>query len=120
MTKSAVSFRFCHFTEEILNGELLFCAVCIMKDSLLSLPNLEMLRKEMQPTYKFVLNEKYFPFLFTHFCLDLSSMLDNFSKWMSQFSVLRAFLQVKCLKQKNNVGSVGLTMFVNSNNQILL
>ena len=53
-----------------------------MKDSLLSLPNLEMLRKEMQPTYKFVLNEKYFPFLFTHFCLDLSSMLDNFSKWM--------------------------------------
>ena len=47
-----------------------------MKDFLLSLLNLDRLRKELLPIYNFVLWEKSFPLLFTHFCLDLSIMLD--------------------------------------------
>ena len=47
-----------------------------MKD-LLSLLNLQRLRREMQATSKFVRLEKYFPLRFTHFCKDFSSMLDD-------------------------------------------
>ena len=40
------------------------------------------------------------------------------NKWIWQFSVSRIYLQIKYLKQVNAVESVGLTMFVNSKNQI--
>ena len=49
---------------------------CIMKELLLSLLNLDRLRKELLPTYKFVLREKSYSHLFSHFCFDLSIMLD--------------------------------------------
>ena len=52
-------------------------ALCIMKEFVLFLLNLDRLRKELQPDYKSVLREKSFPFLFTHFSLDLSIMLDD-------------------------------------------
>ena len=42
----------------------------------LSLLDLDRLLKELRPVYKFVLREKFFPLLFTDFCLDLSIMLD--------------------------------------------
>ena len=66
-----------HLLKKSLMGNFIFCAVFIIKDFLLSLLNLEWLRKEMQPIYRFVLRGKFFPLLFTHFCLDLSSILDN-------------------------------------------
>ena len=47
-----------------------------MKEFLLSLLNLDRLRKELLPIYKLALKEKSFPLLFAHFCLDLSIMLD--------------------------------------------
>ena len=47
-----------------------------MKEFLLSLLNLDGLRKKLLLVYKFVLREKSFQLLFTHFCLDLSIMLD--------------------------------------------
>ena len=52
-------------------------ALCIMKEFVLFLLNLDRLRKELQPDYKFVLREKSFPLLFTHFSLDLFIMLDD-------------------------------------------
>ena len=48
-----------------------------MKEFLLSLLNLDRLRKELLPVYKSALREKSFPLLFT--CLDLSIMLDVIS-----------------------------------------
>ena len=47
-----------------------------MKDFLLSLLNLDRLRKELLPICKFLLREKFLPLIFTQFCLDLSIILD--------------------------------------------
>ena len=52
-------------------------ALCIMKEFVLLLLNLDRLRIELQPVNKFVLREKSFLLLFTHFSLDLSIMLDD-------------------------------------------
>ena len=49
---------------------------CIMKQFLLPLLNLDRSREGLLLIYKFVLREKSFLVLFTHFCLDLSIMLN--------------------------------------------